>query len=189
MQRIGPLFILALITSAQTGQHNGTTSSSWTKEPDQFKGVKWNASLEEAKSSAAFDKCTEIESGTLTKGHTICEMTTWVTDDYAISWAFVFNNGRFANVSGGFPAKYYEDVRSLFITKYGRPTSVNHEQMRTGLGVPYTQETLTWRGKTIALIIYRFSDTVDEGTVVFIPVATMIEDAKRNQESKRRALQ
>jgi len=164
----------------------------WQKEPDQFKGVSFDATSAEAKKAASFSFCqNELAIPGLPQpvGQQTCILRIDVTEHYSIVCYFKFQHDRLQQISGDFPSKYYEEVRGLFITKYGDPLATAHENVQTNAGAVYEQESLTWRGKKICLFLSRFGDSINDGSISFIPTAALEEQEKKSNAQKSKALQ
>ena len=157
--------------------------SIWTKEPADFKGVPFNASESQARQTIHFEFCHDIP-----EGKRVCVYRIEVTEHYAIVCYFVFSHDRLETISGQFPSQYYEDVRKLFVDKYGDPMTNRQSTVQAHAGGTYEQEELLWQGQKVSLLLSRFGANVEHGSMTFLPTTTLVEQQKHEKEQKANAL-
>jgi hypothetical protein len=181
---IGTLLAVAVLSGQTASQKKPAPSRTWTQEPTDFKGVPFDATLEQAKQRQHFDRC--IHGDESDPDTEACFLNVHVNDTYDILCDFSFKRGRLEDIAGRFPSERYEDVRELLIEKYGDPTFHKTSEVRTVAGGQLEQEELTWIGRKVILTAYRFRSNIDKGGLSFRSVAGILErDAEREKQNKK----
>ena len=125
-------------------------------QPDRFRGVPWGASLQEAR--------TLLKS----KGE---EPDCWIDRCHAPASIgptrpfieYFFRDNKFTLAILTFLPSEYEALRTIFSDRYGPPTSIEDEEVKTGLGLAYTNQVATWAGARVVIELERYGSTVKYG--------------------------
>jgi hypothetical protein len=124
-------------------------AQSWPEEPDGFKGVQFGADPKQARPALKAMGCSVPYRGHYCKA--VIE-----GGGFVITGFLIFHDTGFIKASGSFPPENYEDMRAIFIKKYGNPHSARQSVLQNRLGASFQQEDLasilfTLVGQTIAL--------------------------------------
>jgi prepilin-type processing-associated H-X9-DG protein len=150
----------------------------WPLEPESFKGVKFFVGSEaEAKNLIPKLACVN--------GTCITQID---VDGWKIDVNFSFVDGHLRSVVGQFDSENFTSVRQIFVEKYGTPSQDNHSEVRTRMGVQYTQETLLWTGDSLSLNVSKFGSKIDKGFFGFIPTKDIEDQLRKAEEAKKKAL-
>jgi hypothetical protein len=164
----------------------------WTKEPDAYRGIPWGTSLQAAKEQADIHTC-----------H--CEDETWhpidcpetgsspvrvchgglVAGDIWLQERWSFTNDRFGGVDFGFESAIYEKLRDIFIERYGPPTDTLDGVFQNRMGAKVSNPTLVWDGKTVAITLSRFADTLDKGHGAVMTRAMVQQHAAAEERARK----
>ncbi len=135
----------------------------WPKEPTAFGGLRWGATVAEAKQ--AYPSAQQSIWGNGPSLHYNLDVGTVSTrvcldfkDDHLVQVRMEFSNSGF------------NEMRKVFIEKYGSPARVTSEE-----GDPI----LWWQGKTVRIRLYRY--TGDEAGAVFSVVSYVTEQLQRQK--------
>lgn len=77
--------------------------------------------------------------------------------------------------------KDYQDIKTLLIERYGKPSLTKVDRLQNKMGATFTSETLFWNGKRVSLTLQERSGTVDETTAFFSSVAHARKKAQDRQ--------
>jgi hypothetical protein len=90
-----------------------------------------------------------------------------------VSLGFLPSGGRpvepestLSRVSLSFKSKNHETLKEIFIERYGKPTSSQHDSYKTQGGVESTNEILMWRGPHSFIRLSRLGDRITEGSAL-----------------------
>ena len=177
---------LSGLASSGDGSLQKKTAAGDGLEPSGFRGVSWGSTVAEADAVIHFGE------------HTCNEMSTrepeiWCGEDFAMGEVtataqYQFAKGRLVGVMLSYDPSEFEYVRSVFIQKYGKPTAQEVVPMRTGMGVRYGNDTVSWRFPGVTIEMHRYGSTVNRGATFFTVNAWSKEKARRTASSKKAAL-
>ncbi|TKS54375.1 hypothetical protein E4582_06055 [Luteimonas yindakuii] len=71
------------------------------------------------------------------------------------------------------PHGNYQQFRAVLIERYGQPTSIKTDTVRTKAGVDWTSEVLTWSGTNVTIQLHERYDTVTASTMVVTHLQTI----------------
>ena len=181
------IMVFARVIQAQhAAQAQHAMHKAAVKEPDGFKGLKFEASEEEcrklfdlAKAMPSPEQMGSMSPGELTK----------VTENYCgtqhypeerldlrecdvhlqqqgvdVSLVFTFRDDHFVKVWGSFYSDEYQEYKDQFLHAYGTPSGIRRRPIQNQAGATFAQEELTWTGKRVAVFLEKYEDTVDEGS-------------------------
>jgi hypothetical protein len=156
----------------------------WAKEPDGFRGVKFNATKAEAASIVAFDSaCSKVF------GHEeeICSSTFQLGEIGAVKTGIGFVDDRLVYVSAPqISAVDYPSLKEIFVERYGIPTFSKRERLQTDSGATFQNETLLWEGKAVRMILIRFAGSIEhsEFIVALKSYADGVINEKKSSDKK-----
>ncbi len=145
-------------------------------EPADFRGVRWGASVEEAKATIPDLACVPLM-GTCREFFEIGPARV-----YAF-WAF--RNGGFDQVNLTFESPQYDEVRAMFTERYGEPTARRTEAIALDSATTLENEILEWTGDTIYAELRRFVKGIDRGAATIRTKAGLEEAARRRGAGPR----
>lgn len=128
------------------------------KEPEDFRGLKWGASVSDMKtvfpkaSATTHQTWGDRVNGFMVHDHYIGKIKTTLI--------LGFLDDKFSHVHIMFESKDYSVLRDAFEERYGAPLSKEQRQLKTALGVEHTNEILTWKGSTLQVQIQRYAGSV-----------------------------
>ena len=143
-----------------------TPDNTWPQEPTAFRGIPWGSSEKDAKAITntnfrCFNNQTEMSVGT----ERICNAS-FMLDPVGMTVLLIFSDGKFVSTVGDFNSDDYTTVRTVFVEKYGPPTTTSNSAVKTRMGVEYQQEQLTWVGPNIHIKLSRFGSEATEGSFI-----------------------
>jgi len=146
-----------LVTTVPT---NGADSS-W-QEPEDFRGLKWGASVEEMRK--VFRTAAQYRDiGNRIKlffdlqriGDRVVELDLGFLDD------------RFSHASISFKSDDFVVMRDAFITRYGPAHSTTEQTLQNRAGAEFVNSILTWTGPTLNIRIQKYAPgRVDNGSAL-----------------------
>jgi len=76
----------------------------------------------------------------------------------------------------------YQNIKDLLVRKYGKPQLQGTETVKTKVGATFQNEKLFWEGKSVAILLEKYSDTVDKSSVSVINTVVAVK-AKQVEKS------
>ncbi len=87
-----------------------------------------------------------------------------------------------------FRHEIYQKYKDILIQRYGLPTKKSTSEVRTGMGVLLSSETLEWRWQKNTLHLFQRFDTVDRSLIAFTNIETSrLASLKKAAEIKESA--
>lgn len=77
----------------------------------------------------------------------------------------------------------YKTLKSMLLQKYGKPKLEGSGAVTTNAGVTFENEKLLWEGDKVMIILKKYSDTIDESSVLVIN-KSVADHAKEAERSK-----
>jgi hypothetical protein len=161
--------VSALLLLVVTGSALG-----WN-EPDDFRGVPWGASLQEARTlleskgeepDCRIDRCNVP--GSIGPTRLLIE--------------YIFIENKFTLAMLTFLPSQYEMLHTIFSDRYGPPTWIEDEEVRTGMGVAYTNQVATWAGDRVVIELERYGSTINYGRAM-ISLKEFLDKEREETES------
>jgi hypothetical protein len=151
----------------------GSMAYAWN-EPTGFRDIPWGSTEQvlEAKLKAAI-VCRNRSHDALPER--VCEGHTTI-GPVPVTGGFWFRSGRFVGVSLRFYPKDFFVIEESFVQRYGSPTSVNVEPIKTREGQQETNRTVEWIGSNARIYLQKYG-SVDAGSLA--DIATMAEHEER----------
>jgi hypothetical protein len=148
-------------------------AQTWEKQPTDFRGVPFGASIAEAK--------THVKDLSCLRDGTSCRSVFSLADRVQITTFWRFTDDKFVWVGWSFPSRDFDFVRDALVERYGLPSERSEEAVQTRVGTNYTNETLRWNGDRIYISANRYGSTVTES---FVQIST---HAYQNQMMEQEA--
>lgn len=152
--------ILALVIAAMlvTPVPTNGADSSW-QEPEDFRGLKWGASIDEMrevfptaqKPSIYGNRIKTFSVGGQRIGDALVQLYLGFLDD------------RFSSVQISFKSADFVVMRNGFITRYGPAHSTKEQTLKNRGGAEFVNTVLDWKGPTLAIQIQKYFGTVTNG--------------------------
>jgi hypothetical protein len=155
----------------------GTASAAAWDEPDNFRGVPWGTSSTEAR--------TLLESSgekTDCFGRRACVTARAKAGPAPVSITYMFDDDKFTMAMLTFTPTHYEALRTIFSDRYGPSSAIRDEQLKTRMGVAYTNQVATWAGERVVIELRRYGNKVDQGRAVISLKEAL--DKKREETDK-----
>jgi hypothetical protein len=205
IRRFTGLLICLIGSGVVSGQNKPATEDRttdvWTKEPTEFKGVKFFDSEEEARKILTLTDCrldllppdeyihSLANGGQGEDEHTrVCTLMIPFTSSSSIRATFFFKDDRFVRAQGVFLARDFMSLREAFVELYGPPQRISDSTIRTKAGADYNQQQLYWLGERFVVSLSRYENKVTDGIFMIFQKQEMIDRAKRDLEIKKKAL-
>lgn len=83
----------------------------------------------------------------------------------------------------------YEEVKQILVERYGKPTKVGKLTLQNKVGASFTSEQLSWRGKTVSLVLDQRAGTVGEFAAVFTHLPTAAKTGGAAESKAKRDAQ
>lgn len=153
----------------------------WSKEPDSYRGVPWTATKDDVQKIITDIECYPDSNVC----HSSFDLGLIPVEDI---FTFKENNGELKSVILQYDAESYESIKAVFIDKYGKPESIDKEEVQTRMGVKYENETCFWYGKALSLSMSRFASDIERGSAFFSvdPTPEEAEKARKHLEEERK---
>jgi hypothetical protein len=190
-----PLVICVLTCAGLLAEAN------WKKEPKSFKGVPFNSSEVATKQilagarpkldftcSGPADRSCVVSVPELEKANgAVVKPSTEYEFEEKLNFVFTFHKDRFVEAVGTFENPNYEQVKAVFIERYGTPTRAQVQTVQSAAGASFENETLHWGGKNVDVTLSRFGDRVDKGSVRVCLKSYMKGQQTKEDEEKKKA--
>jgi hypothetical protein len=108
--------------------------------------------------------------------------------DVPVHEVWTFRDGKLVSVFFIFNSGNYSTLREIFAEKYGPPSTVRHESLQTLMGVRDENETQTWKGEKVSVLLPRYFKKITEGVASIETNAYSGAVSKEADSKKRRAL-
>lgn len=156
----------------------------WSLEPTSYRGVQFGATGKEVRTALPGLECNQI--------YTVapfCADEFVIPDTATLHERFSFDSsGRLGQVDATFKTRDYEDLRRVYIEKFGPPTMTRAATIRNLMGASFPQEILTWVGSRITLILMNGNEAVDTGYLSFTTSDFQREiQAQKDADAKKAA--
>jgi len=116
----------------------------------------------------------------------ICSQANKPVGDHSLTINYGIIDGVVGRASFEFAAKDYEGIKQAFTAKYGSPTSVKQEPIKTRMGASYNNEIIEWKFKSGTLKLQKYQDNVVDGGGV-IRSAEWMKKAKARFIQRKKA--
>ena len=166
------LIILAVILSADPGRA--------FNEPRGFKEAKFGDSEELVRSKVKPDHCFEHSKETAWAGDRACGGPGTI-GEIPVDVLYTFRANRLVAIYFYFKPDDFSDLKAAFVTRFGQPALSDKFVVKTGAGVEYLNEVLTWKGKTVGIDLVKYSGKVTEGSAGYV----LLSDSATAAELRR----
>lgn len=141
---------------------HAAAASQWPGEPKEYRGLPFGTSEKEVASKLDLDAavaCLAIE------GQRSCIHHTTIGEAKVVE-VYQFEGDGLVQVHISFKSAAYEQVRDLFVERYGKPGETSHEPFETVGGRSAMNEFLEWRGGKLILQMEKFGPSLHESLAV-----------------------
>lgn len=162
-------------------KNQATVETQRWKEPTEFRGVPWGASVEIWKEKFTNASCMKTEEAVM--GDSLCR-SDFNIGKIPVKGYFWFRKG-LVHVTLNFDSENFIEMVGVFKEKYGSATSEEQTEITTHGGLKYTGETYIWNGSTVEIKAERYYDTIKESQITIWLVAdktTTFEKLNRKQK-------
>ena len=147
------------------------------EEPDNFRGVPWGMSMREAQALLE----SKGEKPDCSSRRFCFTFRTSIGPTLA-RISYVFEDDKFTSALLTFAPTQYEALRTIFSDRYGPPTSIRDEELKTRMGAAYLNQISTWAGDKVVIRLRRYSSKIDEGSAL---IALKEALDKRREETEK----
>lgn len=157
--------------------------------PDSYRGVPFGASEARAREIIKFESCeaTPAYFGLLAKLATRMCVSSFLVGTVKVQDFFHFRKDALVTVHMTFRSNDFENLRGVFIEKYGKPTRDQREILQNRFGAKFENETLTWAGPNVTVTLNRFASDLESGSAFFHVNAFTREYDKAQADENRKA--
>jgi hypothetical protein len=135
--------------------------SAWN-EPDSFRGVPWGVS--QADALALLQKAGEKVSCYLPS---LCNTTQVMIGPVPTQIGYGFGKeNKFEMAMLSFIPGHYENMKAIFVERYGAPSSTMQQPVKNRMGATFTNEIAIWAGERVVISLSRFGSKLDESRAV-----------------------
>ncbi|HEX8543139.1 MAG TPA: hypothetical protein VF671_15725 [Pseudomonas sp.] len=178
-----------LVAVPALAEKKSYTPNAWPKEPDSFMGIKFTSDIE-----SDFPSCASLDTSRPTN---LCYQKTSTAKlykmegkpDIGLSSSYEMlvkvRDGDIDYINLSVKSRDYEKLSDMFINKYG-PAYRDRSTVTTGMGVELENESLHWSGRNIFIMLQKYDEDINSGTVVVGSLSAM---EKANQERKQQSSQ
>lgn len=82
--------------------------------------------------------------------------------DIPVKVIYTFRADKLVRISLTFSPRAYPQMKLAFLSRFGKPSDVKESVVKTGMGVEYLNETLTWVGPTVKISLFKYLSNVTE---------------------------
>lgn len=188
MRLLIPIFLLMVaatppsVAQNEKAQTGAPETKQWPQEPDGFKRIKFGSTEVEAKAIARIERCYSIE-----RSQRSCPLEIPLGGS-TMGISLMFSGDKFVTAMGGFRSNAFEDVRAAFFETYGKPHHTTQETVQNRLGGTFQNETHSWYGKSVIVLLSRFGDTLDRGMFVVGLRSEMDKETKEREGARKNIL-
>ena len=173
----------------------GASSTHAFNEPDGFRGVPWGANedvlrarLGEMGSDGRWRdaSCFEYPAETRWLGDRACR-DTFMLEDIKVDAIYAFRDARFVRVLLTFRSADFDRIVTIFVERYGPPTTDTHEAFKTRGGLDSVNRVMAWLGPNVAITLNRFGNKIVEGAAMVTTQEEIRESNRLRREQLKRA--
>jgi len=189
--------VVAAIAAPVVAQ--GQPTKPWPKEPDSYRGMRWEAPLAEiaktvgttcvcdypgrVPNEACFLGDAESHAGKVPTTRTCISDFEVGSIQMKEVWHFV--DDLLGGVSLSFEPDDYERLRAIFVERYGPPTQTSRQPFQTRGGARATNEALLWRGKRVTIRLRKFAESITDGDATLLTKGYLDRQRKAAEEEQR----
>lgn len=181
----GFAIVAALLLSAAAAR------AEWPLEPKDFRGVHFGASQAEAtavlKNSAGIGV---LQGGKFGGWNCLDGTRCFVSAPigrFTTDQDFTFYDDKFVQVKLTFATEAFDELRAIFIERYGPPTDERKAAVKTQAGGTFTNDVVTWSGERVIVRIERYFTSLDTGFAIVADRAWSEAEEKRRADERKRA--
>lgn len=164
----------------------------WVQEPTSYRGVSWGTPLEAAKTAADIHSC-HCEDEAWNRTDCTAEVIPPVRGclgglligNMALEETWLFAADRFSGVDLRFDASSYDQLRDIFIERYGPPTTTRDDTFENRMGAKVPNPMLVWGGKTVVITLSKYADTLNKGHGEVMTQAFITEHAAAKERAAK----
>ncbi len=124
-----------------------------------------------------------------TQGDRVCRISEATIAAVAASTYFTYYSNSLASILITFeqPEANFAPVLEALVEKYGPPTKIEPDEVVTGMGVKYTNQTATWFLPSGSITAQKYNGEISESIVYFLSTMGLEESKRRNAEHAKDA--
>ena len=160
-------------------------SLTFAENLDSFRGVPFGASEAEAREKIPGLKCFD---DSLNKVRQCWEMFFRIGEMTIGKPIMIFRNDKLVSANMEFTPATYQYLKDVFIKKYGNPSNIIEEMVKTKMGAEFKNERTQWHGERVFLEMWKYKDTLKRGMAIYVTVEGISTMKKENEKSKEKAI-
>lgn len=161
--------IIAVLLLASVGDGDAFS------EPDGFRGIKWGATVEEAKATIVGLGC----------GARTCFGDLDIAGQ-TVTAMLDFRDGGLYSVYLRFGSSRFGDLKPVFVERYGEPTPRRSEMVQHNVGAKLENEILEWSGEKVYIRLQRYTGKLRGGSARIMTQAGRAEELRKFHEQLKR---
>jgi hypothetical protein len=134
-------------------------------EPDNFRGIKWGMSPEEATRIVSeqlkakgndWDHVTDFGDGRLYFQDPFGDIYAGIR----VSFTLNFVDGKFTAADLAFKSDHFAEVERIFIKRYGTPNYAKNTPVQNAMGAKFQNRDVAWLGKGVKIRLVKYNDRI-----------------------------
>ena len=192
-----PATVVLLLAVLQDHVHAQAPKARWAKEPDSYRGVRWDALVSEPEAherlremyclcdlpGKARGPCMDYQGDPTPATRTCAGKLTVGSIELDETWFFTLD--RFAGAYLTFDSDDYDKLRAIFVERYGPPTQSADTPVQTRMGAKARNHILVWKGRRASITLQRYGDKITEGRALIGTHALMDRMQKASEDERR----
>lgn len=180
------LVLSALIAYSSMAEEPQTQSQpTWAQEPTGYRDIKWGASKKELKHIIGWTiggiNCFDGH-----KGVKYCK-SFYSIGTVKVENTFMLRDDKLTGVLLTYSPDDFDFLKQVFVEKYGAPHKTESSAVQNRMGASFTDEVLTWQGKTVSITMQRYYGKVTEGMAIISLTSEAQVFAEQEKERAKKA--
>lgn len=173
MPLIGAILAVLLFTASP--------ASTWN-EPDNFRGVPWEASEAELKEKIPGVRCINFSNPLADRG---CS-TSFSVGPVPTKGFFGFQEGQLRWVRLTFDPKHFQTMQGIFSERYGAPSHQEEIPVKNRMGAEFLNVEALWSGNLITIRMRKYSGKITESEALYMTPTVFEEFTRRKIEQQKK---
>jgi hypothetical protein len=154
-------------------------TAKWENEPNSFRGVTFGATESDAIKIIPGLNCKDTKSGRS------CYDPYYKIGETITGCLLTFDGGMLSSVYIVFKSDDYNNIKSTFIDKYGKPMkSVNYD-IKTRAGIKKENNKLIWYGDKLVVSLQKYCDDIHNGCSYYMQKSALNRFPKEPEKEKK----
>ena len=154
-------------------------TAKWEKEPDNFRGVTFGATEADVIEIIPGLQCKDTKSGRS------CYDPYYKIGETITGCLLTFNEGKFNGVYIVFKTDDYNNIKSVFIDKYGEPMKSVDYDIKTRAGIKQENNKLLWHGDKLIVSLQKYCGDLHNGCSYYMQKSALNRLPEEQGKRKR----